>query len=155
VSACLDAALGYARRGLRVLPVDGKVPRTGHGCKDATTDLAGIRGWWATWPDADVAIATGGGLAVVDVDPRGDGSATPPAEWAALVRGGAQLGERNTTCARLAGYLLRQGVDARVAYELLAAWDERRNRPPLGPDEVDRVVASIARREAARLRGAL
>jgi hypothetical protein len=28
-----------------------------------------VRNWWAQWPDANVAIATGSGLVVLDVDP--------------------------------------------------------------------------------------
>lgn len=92
---CLDAALAYAARGWRVLPLHtpagdgcscgrvcngsaGKHPRTRGGVKDASTDPETIRGWWLRWPDANVGIATGpeSGLAVVDIDPRHDGDAT-------------------------------------------------------------------------------
>jgi len=48
----------------------GKRPLTDHGVKDATTDEATIRGWWARWPDANIGIATGHGLVVIDVDRR-------------------------------------------------------------------------------------
>ena len=51
----------------------GKHPRTPKGCLDATTDTGTIRGWWERWPDANVGIATGGGLVVIDVDPRHGG----------------------------------------------------------------------------------
>ncbi|MGL5964517.1 MAG: VapE domain-containing protein [Fusobacteriaceae bacterium] len=51
----------------------GKHPRTPKGCLDATTDTGVIRGWWERWPDANVGIATGGGLVVIDVDPRHGG----------------------------------------------------------------------------------
>jgi hypothetical protein len=84
----LLAALAYARRGWPVFPVHtidalggctcgnpgcrdaGKHPRTGHGFKDATTDEDKIGGWWSTWPDANVGIATGSvsGLAIIDID---------------------------------------------------------------------------------------
>lgn len=82
----LGAALGYASRGWPVLPLhspdrdrgctckDGlgcaspaKHPRTQHGVRDATTDEATIRGWWARWPNANVGIAAGG-ILVIDVD---------------------------------------------------------------------------------------
>ena len=66
----LDHALQYARRGWRVFPCQprGKTPRTKHGHNDATTDEAQIRQWWTDWPDANIGLATGSGLAVIDVD---------------------------------------------------------------------------------------
>jgi putative DNA primase/helicase len=80
----LDAALSYARRGWAVFPCRprGKTPLTPHGCKDATTDPATIRAWWARWPNANIAIATGAsGLVVVDVDGEAG-----RASWQALRR---------------------------------------------------------------------
>ena len=87
VSGPLAAALDYARRDWRVLPVrgvshgqcscgdencssPGKHPHTLHGVKDATTDEAVIRSSWGRWPDANVGIATGqeSGVIVVDLD---------------------------------------------------------------------------------------
>jgi Bifunctional DNA primase/polymerase, N-terminal/AAA domain/Primase C terminal 1 (PriCT-1) len=69
------AALGYARRGWRVFPVAGKVPRLTAWPRQATTDEATVRRWWRTWPTAGIGIATGGGLLVLDVDPRHGGDA--------------------------------------------------------------------------------
>jgi len=91
MSAVLDAALGYAARGLRVLPLHGiadgrctcrrtcgsagKHPLTRGGVTDATTDRAAISRWFMRWPDANVGIATGpaSGVTVLDVDPRSGG----------------------------------------------------------------------------------
>jgi hypothetical protein len=70
------AALDLAACGFRVLPLDRKVPRTPNGCYDATTDPDVIGRWWTQWPGADVGIRTGGGLAVLDVDPRHGGDET-------------------------------------------------------------------------------
>ena len=89
----MDAALEYAKRGWPVLPVHtvteggcscgrvecawpGKHPWTPNGVKDATTDEATIRHWWAERPSANVGIATGTGRgpAVIDVDPRNGGT---------------------------------------------------------------------------------
>jgi Bifunctional DNA primase/polymerase, N-terminal len=79
------AALRYAALGWPVLPLHtpdhdgrcscgradcpkpGKHPRSRHGLRDATADAAQIRAWWATWPNANVGVATGR-LVIVDVD---------------------------------------------------------------------------------------
>jgi hypothetical protein len=58
----------------------GKHPRTVHGVKDATCDEQTIRRWFARWPDAGIALATGSAsrIFVLDIDPRhgGDESLT-------------------------------------------------------------------------------
>lgn len=89
----LMAALEYAARGWSVFPVHtpssaeivacscrnpicrspGKHPRTPRGFKDASTDAKQIKHWWDQWPTANVGIATGNGLLVLDVDPRNGG----------------------------------------------------------------------------------
>lgn len=68
----LDAALLYASLGWRVFPLWPKTkdPMTAHGFKDATTDAEQVRKWWASKPDANIGIATGNGLCVVDVDDK-------------------------------------------------------------------------------------
>src|SRR5205823_8714781 len=55
------------RRGAEC-PNAGKHPRTAAGFKDATTDRATIEAWWNTWPEANIGIATGNGLTVLDID---------------------------------------------------------------------------------------
>lgn len=77
----LAAALEYAARGWRVFPLrPGSKEPLGrlvkHGCKDATTDPATIRRWWRAEPRANIGIATGAGLHVVDPDVK-DGKAGP------------------------------------------------------------------------------
>jgi hypothetical protein len=90
------AALRYAGRGWRVLPIHWPTPAGAcscavagcanaakhphgalapHGLLDATTDAATIRRWWERAPYASVGIATGiaSGLLVLDVDPRHGG----------------------------------------------------------------------------------
>jgi hypothetical protein len=65
------AALRYAARGWRVLPLRGKVPLAGsNGCHGATTDRGAISDWP---PGVNVGIATGHGFVVLDVDPRHGG----------------------------------------------------------------------------------
>lgn len=71
------AALSYASRGWRVLPVKGKFPpllrskQPGRGgVHMATNDPDKILRWWTRWPWANVAIAMGEetGLVAIDVD---------------------------------------------------------------------------------------
>lgn len=82
----LEYALEYAGRGWPVFPLHtpktdggcscddrkcshiGKHPRTTTGFKEATTAPEQIREWWNLWPDANIGIATGHGLLVVDFD---------------------------------------------------------------------------------------
>jgi hypothetical protein len=83
----LAEALALAERGVSVFPVHtirdgfcscgkpdckspGKHPRTQHSWKDATRDPAVIENWWAQWPDANIAVATGkvSGIVVLDID---------------------------------------------------------------------------------------
>jgi hypothetical protein len=74
------AAIGYARRGLRVHPVaaDRKVALLEDWPNRATLDPTTIASWWRRWPTANVAIATGGAarILVVDVDPDAGGEAS-------------------------------------------------------------------------------
>ena len=80
----------------------------------------------------------------------GDGSARDPSMWRDLVANGVSEGGRNTAVSRLSGHLLRRWVDAEVTHELVQAWNEVRCRPPLSPEEVTKIVGSIARKELQR-----
>jgi hypothetical protein len=94
-TAPVDAALAYAARGWRVLPLHnpdtrrgcscargltcetpGKHPRIQRWQERATKDEGDVRRWWGFWPDANIGIATGDGLNVLDVDPRHGGLAS-------------------------------------------------------------------------------
>lgn len=79
---------------------------------------------------------------------------TPTGEWTRLLLEGVREGARNATTARLAGYLLRRGVEAEVAAALLLAWNAQANKPPLPEREIVQVVASIDRAERRRRGGA-
>jgi hypothetical protein len=69
--ALISAALWYAKQGLRIFPCQPMskepYPRT-HGSLDATSDVAQVERWWRARPDSNIAIATGHGVEVVDID---------------------------------------------------------------------------------------
>lgn len=77
--------------------------------------------------------------------------ATPPEEWRALVEGGVDAGARDCTVTKLAGHLLRKGVDPFVVYVLLKSWNETQVRPPLPAEDIARIFGSIAAKEVKRL----
>jgi hypothetical protein len=88
----LDAALGYAARGIPVYPVHWPHPTPGaatlacscsrgpacdrpakhplvrHGIHDATTSPAQLERWWQRWPQANLGLATGIIFDALDVD---------------------------------------------------------------------------------------
>lgn len=93
----LAAALDYARRGWRILPLHapdergacscrkgaactspGKHPHTRAGVHDATTDELQIKNWWTQWSGANVGVSTGvkSGIVCLDIDPRNNGNET-------------------------------------------------------------------------------
>ena len=65
----MTVATAYAQRGYKVFPCHpDKTPATPNGFKDATRDADQIRTWWTDNPDYLIAVATGSGLLVVDLD---------------------------------------------------------------------------------------
>lgn len=72
------AARRYAvELGLPIFPCRPreKTPLTTHGVHDASVDELQVVRWWKQWPDANIALATGGGLVVLDIDgPEGEQS---------------------------------------------------------------------------------
>lgn len=74
-----DAAAAYAAAGIAVFPCapGGKRPLTEHGFHDATTDLNQVGAWWRTHPEANIGIATGQGVDVIDVDVHATGTGFP------------------------------------------------------------------------------
>lgn len=67
----LEIALACIARGWYVFPCKPrtKEPRIAGGFKSASNNEQQVRAWWAQWPNANVAIATGAsGLTVLDLD---------------------------------------------------------------------------------------
>lgn len=73
-------------------------------------------------------------------DREGDG-------WIAEALRGVGEGGRNDTCARLAGYFFKKGLERDIVEALLQEWNER-NDPPMPAREVTTTVRSIERSHA-------
>lgn len=73
----IEEARRCAALGWRVLPLNTgqKTPLIAKWPTKATTDLSEIDGWWSSWPDANIGMATGAasGVVVIDIDERHDG----------------------------------------------------------------------------------
>jgi len=72
----LASAVWYSSHGWRVFPCHprAKAPlgaAVPHGCLDATTEGDLVRYWWTRWPVANIGLATGQGLLVIDIDGPG------------------------------------------------------------------------------------
>ena len=74
---------------------------------------------------------------------------TPPSEWRAMLDGVPE-GRRNSSLARIAGYLLRHSVDPVFAAGLLQIFNTARCAPPLPEEDVARIIDSIAGKELKR-----
>jgi len=67
--------------------------------------------------------------------------------WITEALRGVSEGGRNDTCARLAGYFFKKGMNADIVEALLLDWNER-NEPPLPVHEVRTTIKSIERSHA-------
>lgn len=71
-----EAAGVYARAGLAVVPCwpGTKIPTTEHGFLEATTDLGQVASWWQEHPQANIGLATGARVDVLDIDAHATGT---------------------------------------------------------------------------------
>lgn len=72
-NSIIDAAIAYVKLGYKVFPCvqNGKEPigrLAPRGCYNATDDIGVVRAWWEAEPGANIGVATGDGLVVIDVD---------------------------------------------------------------------------------------
>jgi hypothetical protein len=81
----ISEAISYARAGWPVFPLQPgtKDPLEGsHGFRDAITDVELVRDHWVQYPDHNIGIALGHGIAVLDFDiPRSAGQADGRLTW--------------------------------------------------------------------------
>lgn len=67
--------------------------------------------------------------------------------WITEALRGVSEGGRNDTCARLAGYFFKKGINSDIVEALLLDWNER-NEPPLPVHEVRTTIKSIEKSHA-------
>lgn len=117
-----DAAVAYARNGWRVfkIPPGQKIPRdrwlNGEAFEVATADLGEIARRAQQFPGHNIGIATGNGLAVLDIDPRHGGKVPEWARETATVstpNGGVHLYYQVDGPVRSSQGVLAPGVDVR------------------------------------------
>ena len=79
---------------------------------------------------------------LAELQATGNGKATDPDEWLALVSSNVPEGQRNAAIAKLAGLLFRflPPAHAETAAELVACWNAQRCDPPLDPAELLRTL---------------
>ncbi len=114
-----EAAVAYARFGLRVFPLwhlhngtctcdkgtecpkPGKHPRTRRGLNDATAGPVQVGEWWERWPLANIGLpCNANGLAVLDIDPDSGGDETIAKLDAWCLRAPREVDLTNTLTAR-------------------------------------------------------
>lgn len=83
-------------------------------------------------------------------DERRKSRAPGAGHWVIEALRGVEQGQRNHTCARLAGYYARKGLPIDVATTLLLDWNLG-NKPSMSDEEVRRTVASIYKSESERI----
>lgn len=77
-----------------------------------------------------------------------DGKPTSGRFWVADAIHGVGEGQRDQMCARLAGYLLKKGIDADTTIAILSASFATKCQPPFPIRDVEKTVRSIAQRES-------
>lgn len=73
----------------------------------------------------------------------------PSSYWQKLMQGLKEHEGRNPAATSIVGHLLSRKVDLLLVYEMMHLWNQR-NDPPLKVDELNTVIASIARKEFER-----
>jgi Bifunctional DNA primase/polymerase, N-terminal/Primase C terminal 1 (PriCT-1) len=101
------------------------------------------------WAGASTVAAAPGQL-IARISERANGKATSPAEWQQLFTSDIPEGQRDCTLTKMAGKLLRHCVNAADVLGIMQSINAARCRPPLPPEDIERIVESIAKRELKR-----
>jgi hypothetical protein len=87
---------------------------------------------------------------IAKISERANGKATPQAEWQQLFTSDIPEGQRDCTLTRMTGKLLRHCVNAADVLGIMQAINVARCKPPLPPEDIERIVDSIAGHELKR-----
>jgi hypothetical protein len=87
---------------------------------------------------------------IAKISERANGKATSPEEWQLLFTSEIPEGQRDCTITRMTGKLLRHCVNAADVLGIMQSINAARCKPPLPPENIERIVESIAGRELKR-----
>jgi hypothetical protein len=96
------------------------------------------------------AVAAAPDQLLTKISERSNGKATSPAEWQQLFTSDIPEGQRDCTLTKMAGKLLRHCVNAADVLGIVHSINIARCKPPLPPEDIERIVESIAERELKR-----
>jgi hypothetical protein len=103
---------------------------------------------WA--PNGARAAAAAPDYLIAKISERANAKTTPPAEWHRLFTSDVLEGQRDHTLTRMAGKLLRHCINAADVLGIVQSINVARCKPPLPPEDIERIVESIAGRELRR-----
>lgn len=92
---------------------------------------------------------------LLDLIQSSSGSALPaimPEQWWTFLEEHVEGSRRGAAIARLYGLLARRYIDPAIAFGIVQLFNEARCHPPLDLQEVQKIAAEIAHREAAQVR---
>jgi len=87
---------------------------------------------------------------ILEQKPKAQRRQTSSDNWVVEALSGVYEGQRDVTCTRLVGYFLAKGIDVETTKALLLDSFCRNCDPPFEESDLDKVVDSIAKREALK-----
>ena len=79
-------------------------------------------------------------------------TASTPEQWQTFLDEPAEGSRRGAAIARLYGLLAKKGVDPVISFGMVRMFNDARCQPPLGYEEIEKIVCEILKRDADQLR---
>jgi hypothetical protein len=139
---------------LIALPFQGNAAKQDHtlfldpatGFTKPYSDQWGVLQTLVRWNEAALdTIVKDWKLTCTDARKAGNGNFNPPG-WVVEAFQGVAEGIRDKTGSKLAGYFIDKRIPADIIGAILQLWNQR-NRPPLGEDEIEKIILSVSRYE--------